>query len=217
LTILALWASFGPRAVLYTALYKTVPMLSWLRTPSRFGLIVTFGLSVLAGLSVKRLLASSWRGTLGGVAIAAIAAGELMVPLGLSDAIPIAPVYRVLATLPPGPVIEMPFYYPRVGLYQHTKYMLASTAHWMPLVNGYSDYTPPDFYANVLLLSSFPSLDALKILEPDSVRYALFHLYGYNTRNRNEALQRLAEFGQYFRPIYSDETTQLYEIVGYPK
>jgi hypothetical protein len=192
-------------------------MLSWLRTPSRFGLIVTFGLSVLAGLSVKRLLATSWRGTLGGVAIAAIAAGELMVPLGLSDAIPIAPVYRVLATLPPGPVIEMPFYYPRVGLYQHTKYMLASTAHWMPLVNGYSDYTPPDFSANVLLLSSFPSRDSLKILEPNCVRYVVFHLYGYNTRNRTDALLRLTEFAQYFRPIYADETTQLYEIVGYPR
>ncbi len=217
LAILALWASFGPRAGLYTALYKTVPMLAWLRTPSRFGLIVTFGLSVLAGLSVKRLLTTSWRGTLGGVAIAAIAVGELLVPLGLSDAIPIAPVYRVLATLPPGPVIEMPFYYPQVGLYQHTKYMLASTAHWMPLVNGYSDYTPPDFYAHVMTLAPFPSHDALKILEPNSVRYAVFHLYGYNTRNRNEALQRLAEFRQYFRPIYSDETTQLYEIVGYPK
>ena len=27
----------------------------------------------------------------------------------------------------------------------HAIYMLNSTAHWMPLVNGYSDYIPPDF------------------------------------------------------------------------
>ena len=217
LTILALWASLGPPAGLYTFLYKTVPMLSWLRTPSRFGLIVAFGLSILAGLGVKRLLTASRQGTVVGIAIAAIAVGELMVPLGLSEAIPIAPVYRVLATLPRGPVIEMPFYYPQVGLYQHTKYLLASTAHWMPLVNGYSDYTPPDFYDNVMTLAPFPSREAMKILEPLCVRYAVFHLYGYNTRNRNDAWKRMAELAPYFRPIYSDETTQLFEIVGYPK
>lgn len=217
LTVLALWTSFGPPAGLYTALYKTVPMLWWLRTPSRFGLIVTFGLSVLAGLSVKRLLTMSRHGTLVGLVITAITVGELALPLGLSDAIPVAPVYRVLATLPRGPVIEMPFYYPQVGLYQHTKYMLASTAHWMPLVNGYSDYTPQDFYDNVMTLAPFPSHDSLKILEASRVRYAVFHLYGYNTRNRTEALTRLAELAQYFRPIYADETTQLYEIIGYPK
>jgi hypothetical protein len=123
----------------------------------------------------------------------------------------------VLATLPRGPVIEMPFYYPQVGLYQHTKYLLASTAHWMPLVNGYSDYTPPDFYEHVMTLAPFPSREAMKILEPSGVRYAVFHLYGYNTSNRHDALQRLAELSQYFRPIYVDETTQLYEIIGYPK
>jgi len=101
-TLLAFWTSLGPPAVLYTVLYKTVPLLAWLRTPSRFGLIVSFGLSILAGLGVKRMLTTSSRGTLAGSAIAAIAVVELMVPLGLSDAIPVAPVYKVLATLPPG-------------------------------------------------------------------------------------------------------------------
>jgi hypothetical protein len=216
-TLLALWMSLGPSAWLYTALYKLVPMLSWLRTPSRFGLIVTFGLSMLTGLTVKRLVTATARGTLVGAAIAAIAVAELLVPLGLSEAIPIAPVYRVLATLPRGPVIEMPFYYPQVGLYQHTKYMLASTSHWMPLVNGYSDYTPPDFYENVMTLAPFPSREAMKILEPLHVRYAVLHLYGYNARNRRDALERLSELAPYFRPIYVDERTQLYEIVGYPK
>jgi len=217
LTALALWMSFGPAAGLYSALYKTVPMLSWLRTPSRFGLIVAFGLSILAGLSVKRLATLSRHGTLVGCVIAAMTVGELALPLGLSDAIPVAPVYRVLATLPRGPVIEMPFYYPQVGLYQHTKYMLASTTHWMPLVNGYSDYTPRDFSEHVMTLASFPSREALKVLAPSHVRYAVFHLYGYDTRNRTEALTRLAELAPYFRPIYADDTTQLYEIIGYPK
>jgi hypothetical protein len=55
-----------------------------------------------------------------------------------------------------------------------------------PLVNGYSDYIPPDFLANVHTLAPFPSRDAFKILEPGRVRYALFHMYGYNAANRRD-------------------------------
>src|SRR6185312_4835270 len=117
--------------------------------------------------SVKRLSAAVPHGALVATLIAVVAVVESVTPLGLTDAIPVQPVYRVLAAQPPGPVIEMPFYFPDVGLYQHTKYMLASTAHWMPLVNGYSDYTPPDFDDHVMTLASFPSREALKILEPE--------------------------------------------------
>jgi len=37
LTLLAFWASFGPGALLYSALYRVVPMFTWLRAPARFG------------------------------------------------------------------------------------------------------------------------------------------------------------------------------------
>jgi hypothetical protein len=129
---------------------------------------------------------------------------------------PVSPAYRALAALPRGPVIELPFYYPEVGLFQHAKYMLASTSHWMPLVNGYSDYIPPDFRDHVMTLAPFPSRDGLKILEPDHVRYAMFHLNGYNASNRGDVLMRLRELASYFKPLYEDEQTRLYEIVGFP-
>ena len=110
----------------------------------------------------------------------------------------------------------MPFYYPAVGLYQHTTYMEASTTHGQPLVNGYSDFIPGDFYRHVNVLAAFPSRDAFKVLEPDHVRYAVFHLYGYNDVNRRDVLDRLAQFGAYLKPLYGDDTTRLYEIVGFP-
>ena len=216
LTGLSLWASFGVAGGLYSVLHTAVPAFSWLRVPSRFGLIVSFGLAVLAALTVRRLLERTNRPVLVAVAIAGLAMAELRIPLDPPPAIPVAPVYRMLATLPRGPVIEMPFYYPEVGLYQHTKYMLASTAHWMPLVNGYSDFVPPEFYEHVMTLAPFPSRPALKILEPDQVRYAVFHLNGYNEENRNDVLKRLQELAPHFRKLYEDETTRLYEIVSYP-
>ncbi len=216
LTVLAFWASFGPKAMLYSALYNLVPMFAWLRAPARFGLIVGFGLSVLAGIAIASLLRRVSRPGLVTTALVIVAAGELAVPLNMSEVPPVEPVYLTLATLPRGAVIEMPFFYPQVGLFQHTKYMLASTAHWMPLVNGYSDYIPPDFYEHVMMLAPFPSRDAFKILEPNRVRYAVFHMTGYNAENRNDVLTRLKEFERYLRPLYMDEGTRLYEIVGFP-
>jgi hypothetical protein len=217
LTLLAFWASFGPKLLLYSALYRVVPMFAWLRAPARFGVVVGFGLSVLAGVGVSRLLQKARRPAMASAMLVLIAAGELAVPLNMPAVAPVEPVYRTLATLPRGPVIEMPFFYPEVGLFQHTKYMLASTAHWMPMVNGYSDFIPPDFYEHVMLLAPFPSRDAFKILEPNRVRYAVFHMNGYNTINRDEVLTRLKEFEPYLRPLYMDDTTRLYEIVGFPR
>jgi hypothetical protein len=36
----------------------------------------------------------------------------------------------------------------------------------MPLVNGYSDFIPPDFTEHVLTIAPFLSRDAFKLLEP---------------------------------------------------
>jgi hypothetical protein len=216
LTVLAFWASFGPAAGLYSVLYRSVPGFGLLRAPGRFCVVVALGLAVFAGLAIARLLERMPRATAVGCALALLTAAELKVPLNLPEAQPLEPVYRVLATLPRGAVIEMPFFYPAVGLFQHTKYMVASTAHWMPLVNGYSDYIPPDFYDHVMTLAPFPSRDAFKVLEPGRVRYAVFHLYGYNDENRREVIARLEQFAPYLRPLYHDEATRLYEIVGFP-
>ena len=88
----------------------------------------------------------------------------------------------------------MPFFYAESMFPRHTFYMLQSTTHWNPLVNGYSDYIPPDFVANVMTLAPFPSRDSLKLLEPDKVRYAVFHRYWYNDENWNDVVARLKEF-----------------------
>jgi hypothetical protein len=56
LALFAFWASFGPTAYLYSGLYKTLPMFAWLRAPARFGVLVDFALSVLAGAAVSALL-----------------------------------------------------------------------------------------------------------------------------------------------------------------
>ena len=54
------------------------------------------------------------------------------------------------------------------------------------------------------------------MLESKGVRYAVFHMYGYNEENRRDVVARLKEFESYLRPLYNDEQTRLYEIVGFP-
>lgn len=217
LGLLAVWASFGPEGGLYSALYHAIPLFTWLRAPARFGLVVMLAVAILAAYGVAAVLVRVRRPALIGGILAVATACELAVPVNWPTVERPTPAYRLLASLPRGPVIETPFYYPQVGLFQHAKYMLASTAHWMPLVNGYSDYIPPDFYEHVMLLAPFPSRDAFKILEPSRVRYAMIHLYGYNDLNRRDVLARLKEFEPYLRPLYDDGQTRLYEIVSYPK
>jgi hypothetical protein len=215
--LFASWASFGPDAGLYTVLYKTVPFFSLLRAPARFGIVVTFGACVLAGGAITALLARLRAPTTIGALLAAAAIAELVVPIPLREAPPNDPVYRMLAAMPRGAVIEMPFYDRGSTFFGHAKYMLASTAHWMPLVNGYSDYIPPDFRKDAKVLATLPSREGLKILERLGVRYAVFHVNDYSREQRHKLKEHLDEFAEYLKPLYVDDGTRLYEIVAFPR
>lgn len=213
---LAFWASFGPKAGLYTALYYTMPGFTFLRAPGRLALIVTFALSVLAGCAVPALLSRARRPARFGVGLVALAIADSWVPLRFPEVKPPSPAYAALARLPSGPLIEMPFFerpsfYPR-----HTIYMLMSTLHWMPLVNGYSDYTPPEFKVDARDLASFPFPPAFAVTKRLGVRYAMFHMNVYDARTRGEVEERLRKFAPYLRLIYTDTDTRLFEIAGYP-
>jgi hypothetical protein len=214
LAMLAWWESFGPSAGLYRLTYATTPGFSFMRAPGRFGLVVSFALAVLAAQAIAHLLVRVSRPAWVAALLAVVAAAELAVPLQLVRVPPPEPAYQQLATLPYGPVIEMPVYSPRFAFVRE-QYMLSSTIHWMPLVDAYSDYIPPDFIERAEILGDFPTRDAFKLLERDRVRYAVFHVDNYGTRA--DALRvRLSEFAPYLRRRYADDRIWLYEIVGVP-
>ena len=215
LALLAFWASFGPAAGLYGVLYQVLPVFNLLHAPSRFGLVVVFALSVLAGLSISALLRKQRTSMLAAAVLLMATVVELRVPLSFRPVPPVDPAYRVLAGLPYGAVIEMPVYSRRFA-FARTQYMLSSTAHWMPLVNAYSDYIPQDFTDNAAVLGGFPSRESFAILNRDHVRYAVFHLDLFDPPARLDVLARLREFDRYLVQRYGDERTRLFEIVGAP-
>jgi hypothetical protein len=217
---LAAWTSFGPQAGLYWLFYRTIPIFEFLRAPARFGILVTLALVVLASLALAHLarrLGQPGRWLLAGTIVAAVL--ELTaVPLRIPEVDPEPPrVYRVLAKLRRGPVAEFPFFYLRLDFPRHARYMLASTAHWMPLVNGYSDHIPDDFREMVLDVSTFPSRGAFRHLQQRRVRYVVFHPYLYDVRSRQKLVDRLAAYAEFLAPIYKDDEAWLYEIVAWPR
>jgi len=214
---LAVWGSFGPGAGLYTVLYRAVPLFTFLRAPSRFGLLLALVLALFTSLALKRLLPRAGRrGFLAASALAALAIAELnVVPFAWERALPVSTNYRVLAAMPRGALAEFPFYGERVAYPLHAQYMVLSTTHWMPLVNGYSDYIPPDFREAASVLDSFPSNDTFVVLQKHRVRYIGIHWDMYGPR-AEEVRSKLKDFAQYLRPLGTDATMTLYEIVSFP-
>jgi hypothetical protein len=216
LGVLAFWASLGPRAGLYTVLFKAVPVFSLLRAPGRTGIIVVLVLALFAAFGVRALR----RRTSVAVAVACCGAALLElngIPVDWREARPISPVYDVLAGMPRGAVAEFPFYERRIDFHIHTIYMVNSTRHWQPLLNGYSDYIPPDFRELAVVLSSFPSRESFEAMKQRRTRYIVIHsdLYGAETAPLIES--RLQAYMPYLRPVASDDRVQIYEIVAWPR
>jgi hypothetical protein len=214
---MAFWSSLGPDAGLYAWLYSAVPVFSWLRAPSRLGLLVVLALAVLGGFGVQALVARWRRAGLASAALVLLAMADVcVVPLFLVDARPVAPAYDSLRKWPYGPVAEFPFFYLRMDFSRHSEYMLYSTAHWRPLVNGYSDHIPPDFRAMVVPLSSFPNPESFAILKQLRVQYVVFHVNLYDRRAVVDLRARIDQYREYLRPIRIEDPVWLFQIAAWP-
>jgi hypothetical protein len=217
LGVLALWASFGPSAGLYRVLFN-LPTFSFLRAPSRLGLIVVLCLAVGAAFALRALLAAAAprrASLITGVASAAAVADLIVAPIKWSAAPLVPPGYQALKSQPRAAVAEFPFYGERIAFPLHTQYMLFSTAHWLPLVNGYSDVFPKDFRDAAPALASFPSDDAFLALAKRRVRYITVH-WDMWPGQQDVIRQRLDRYLPNLRVLSSDERMTVFEVLRYP-
>jgi hypothetical protein len=214
-TALAVWASLGPAYGLYAVLMRVVPGTSLLRAPSRMGIDVALGLAVIGGLGARRLIVGRrWAFAL----LVAVCVLDRYTGWPSVEADPIPNVYRVLATLPPGAVVDFPFPYVPNDFHHHTRAMYNSTADWMPRVNGYSDIVPADFLEIAMPINDFPELSAFPLMYRYHVRYVVWQLVGYprGTVVFDRLASRFVAAAPYLRPIVRDQDYWLYEIVGWP-
>jgi hypothetical protein len=219
--VLTFWASLGPEAGLYTLFYKTIPVFSFLRAPERMGVVVVLSLAVLAGYTIRALRNRVPERRMAiGVAAAALSLFDLnSLPFDWREARPIPPVYRQLAVLPRGPLAEFPFFDRRIDFHLHTTYMLNSTVHWQPLLNGYSDHIPADFRTLASTLASFPSQAGFDALRTERTRYLALHRGrgGYDRQTWPEIERRLQPYLEHLKVVAEDQEVVIYEILSWPK
>lgn len=167
-------------------LAAAVPGLSGIRAWSRFGHGVAFGLAPLAALGLARLVGR--RRVLGGVVAVAVLAG-----LGVEYAhapIPVVPApveptpgHAWLAAHGAGqPLFVLPT--GAVPACQHARYMLQTTAHWLPLASGYSGHQPPSMQPINTIGQALPAPEALRRARRRGFRWLLVELDGVSPAQR---------------------------------
>lgn len=196
----------------YVALHDWVPGFSSLRVPIRFVIVVALSLAALAGFAFARGT-RAWRpGTrmlaaLALVAVAAYGAAPRPAPVmaaGLGDAT--APVYRWLAAQDgPGAVLEIPGQSTLQdvgGNLRNGRYMVASTTHWRPLLNGWTAYPPPSAGFFAAAIRELPSQAALAALvDASDLEWIIVHRADLTARERERwseplpGLERIERFG----------------------
>jgi hypothetical protein len=218
LAVFTFWLTLGPAAGLYTALYYTVPVFSFLRAPSRAGIVVTLCLVVLAAPALVALLRRRSANIAFAILLVLAVADTYRAPLRMREAPPLPQAYVTLAGLPKAPTIELPYWATSIEYHRHAEYMLASTSHWQPMINGYSDHIPQDFRDQAPVLATFPSPAAFAILEPLGARYVVIHLELMNRDTRDSMIRRLdVDYVNYLRPLEKDGDVWLFEIVNWPR
>ncbi|MFQ5789538.1 MAG: hypothetical protein ACE5JI_03590, partial [Acidobacteriota bacterium] len=211
------WASLGPSAGLYRLLHRLVPGVSGLRVPARFSIYVFLALAVLAGFAAASLL-SRFGGKkrvaltllLGLIPLLEVAGR----PLHLRPApVAIPEVYRWLAEQPgPTPVVELPLPSSRGLIQRNARYMLWSTAHFKPLVNGYSALVPPSFYELAAALEDFPSPRGITALRQRGVRFVILHRDLY-LRERSQQMEQALDGARELKQAHRSGNETAYEIL----
>jgi hypothetical protein len=215
----AFWSSLGPDAGLYLLMHEWLPFFTMLRAPARFGVIVTLALGVLAGIGLSRMSfdPAPRRPTAVTLAVALLIALRFGTEhLYVAPAPVVTEAHKRLRSLPTAPVVEFPFYATRRDWHRHTEYMLMSTLHWKPLINGYSDHFPAEILAAAPRLAMFPHLDAWQVLRDYRVRYVMVHWHAIDPAERARITEGTVRLRPHMRPIVDAPDVSLYEIVSWP-
>jgi hypothetical protein len=168
--------SLGTQTPVYGWLFRVFPPMQGLRAAARFGNLFLLALAVLAGLGAAQVR-RAW-------AIAAVVVlvnvEALRAPFPYVPFSGISPVYTMLRD-EPGPVVlvEQPFF-PRWAIFQNGPYVLNSTAHWRPLMNGYSGYTPDSYQHYADAFWYFPADWAIQAMKDAGVTHVAVHTAAFH-------------------------------------
>jgi hypothetical protein len=203
--------SLGPKVPGYTVLFTLVPIMRVVRVVSSFGYIALMGLAMVAGYGVvelRRIVPVRAWAIVAGAVLLLVTIEPLAAPLELSPFSGVPRIYDRLRSEPGAVVIELPFYTASAGFAQ-ARYMLNSTRHWRPMLNGYSGYRPPSFYDTADSVQQFPAASSIEWLRQHGVTHLFVHLDAYDETMaaRLAAIPALHE-------VASERAVTLYRVAG---
>lgn len=165
------WSPFG--------LLARVPGLSLFRVPARYSELLNLALAMLAATACaaghRRF--GHW-GRVGTCAAVLLLLSEFHVvnfPGGPPQPFSVPPVYKYMATMPPGALLSLPDYAGTPLWFEEANYQYFSTAHWHPIVNGDSREWPPHFREMMATLERFPDVAAASTMREVGIAYVILH------------------------------------------
>jgi hypothetical protein len=187
LSVVALLLSLGPPAhasgwSLYSFAAERLPAFGGFRSPARFGLLVLLGVSVFAALGSEVLIRRLPSGR---------AAMFVVIPLMLSEWFVIGfpgkrpqpfltpDIYRSPQVQSAHALVSLPDYRTDPHWFWEPDYLLYSTVHWRPIVNGYGRTEPPDHSHAISHMMAFPGPNNARSMRELGVQYVVLHASRY--------------------------------------
>lgn len=195
IALVAAVLSLGTRTPVYGWLYYWFPPLAALRAAARFGVLWMLATGVLAGIGLAIARSRLRRGPsllAGALLILLVNVEAIRAPFTFERFRGIPRVYELLEH-DPGPVVlvEVPFYPPDV-IYMNAEYVFNSTAHWRPLMNGYSGYTPATYRELVEDFGRFPEARAVQAMRAAGATHVMVHPNRFHAEAGDTMRQALA-------------------------
>ena len=195
--------SMAPRTPIYPWLFRFIPLFSAVRVLAHIGQLVLLMIAIVAGFGVAALRTRWPNGRtwpMAGIVLCALVNLEaLRAPLGYTPFSEIPAVYDVLAVDRGAVVAELPFYPPR-SFFLNAPYMLNSTRHWRPILNGYSGFRSHSYDAAYEAAHNFPAVQSLIKLHELGVTHIVVHADHFDpgfmeALGRTASLQVVAQAG----------------------
>ena len=171
--------SFGPLVPGYPLLYAAFPPLQAVRAAVRFGYLGLVATAIVAGYGMAAL-----GRRLSPRPVARHAAGAAVILLVLAESFAAPITYQPFTEVPAiygsrdlesaGAVANLPLPPPE-AIYRNAPFMLGSTRHFRPMLNGYSGFIPPSYYAQYQQLAGFPDEASLGALQTLGVTHVFVH------------------------------------------
>ncbi len=203
-----------PYLPFYPVLHRAIPLLRAVRVPAHIGQIVLLMVAVVAGFGVA-VLHRRWQGRrwwpAAAFALCALVNLEaLRAPLWYAPFSEIPPIYDTLANETGAVVIELPFYEQRHS-FGGAPYMLNSTRHWRPILNGFSGYSPRSYDETYAIVQSFPDDRSLIALHTRGVTHVVVHEEDFSGgfgRDRFKAIAAVASL----QPVAESGDIHIYRL-----